>query len=296
MDQSTYQFDRKLLAACALTRRLTVVGLVMDIQEVPTFESIFVDGRVAVGSTASMLTATYDGSLIAENNPVAPVTGKMPFEHAALRVTPELLTRLTTRAGPATVSIILHPGSVHWIFGNTVIVVKDVISHPEDYDYADDDEDQCDYSYPDYRAAISRAVREMDDIEEPLYDAAAFSVALGSDTLHTLLRIASVIAKPSSYINGRWREGEAASIFVSGGTPSYHIVRYAAVSGFLNTDILSIVGSRSTKALGTSSVELFPEFALKDGCDRPNSIWSEADDDCVDDEVEVTEQDNDDSM
>ena len=135
---ATYIFNRRLLAACAVTRRDHVEGLIMDRNEVPTFESIFVDGRVAVGSTGSMLTAVYDESLISENNPVSTTTGKMPFEHAALRITAELLTKLAGRSGPPTVRIVLHPGSVDWVFGDRTIVVNDIISHPEDYDFDDE--------------------------------------------------------------------------------------------------------------------------------------------------------------
>ena len=155
------------------------------------------------------------------------------------------------------------------------------------------DENQSDYYYPGYRELIARVVDEVDKLEEPIAfdDAAAFSVPLGLTTMSTILKIASILGEPSHNIDGSWREGEAASIIVSGGTPHYHIVRYCTLGGYLRTNILSIIGARSNKNLGTSTVEMFPEFALKDGCDRPTSIW----DTFTDDGATDSEDDDDDS-
>ena len=291
MDQPTYTFDRKLLAACALTRRPATEGLIMRMEEVPTFESIFVDGRVAVGATGSMATVIHDGELHAEGNPISPLPGKMPFGHAALYIPDLLLSRLTSKVGPATIKIILNPDSVDWYFGDSHISVNITIDHPEDYD-EDDNEHTTDYKYPSYEDLITRAIQEVDELDEPESFSAdsAFSVTLGMSAMKTIYQIATLLGEPSHNIDGAWREGEAASMMMSGGTPNFHVVRYASVSGFPNNSIMSLVGSRSAKALGTSSVELFPEFALKEGCDRPARIWDDYSDDTSDfDEDEENE-------
>lgn len=245
--------------------------------DTPTFESIFVDGRVGVGATESLMTMVFDRSRAAERNPPTGSdwdVGKMPFNHAALRVTPNLLSKLTNRWGPESVEISLKPYEIVWKFDNDdTVTITDLID--EMNDEIDGEQIKYGYHYPDHKALIRKVIEELGDLQNvgDVYGA-AFSVALGAKTTQLLVRIARILGLPSNKIEGNWREGEAASFLITGGTPNYHIVRYFGPDGYFRNDIFTLVGSRENIVLEPSS-SVLPEFALRDGRDRPTYLWED---------------------
>ena len=242
--------------------------------EVPTFESIFINGRIAIGSTGSMMTAAFDSSTNAGSNPAAPTTGKMPFEHAALKIPRALLSDLQKKEGPESVRIILNPSSVEWFLNDTPIVVKDLIQHPVDHDFDDEDEDEerYDYNYPDYTNLMKLVSTEIDRLREKWIELedqiwpSAFSTSLDFNTISTIEQIARVVNQPDHDDN--------TAIRISGCTPDYHIVRYFARGGGFRNDVFSILGARmSDSTTGLSKYELIPEFAVHDEHKGPFPIW-----------------------
>ena len=271
---AAYTFNRKLLAACALTRRIQVEKMIRMSTELPTFEAIFVEGQLIVGATESVMTMAFDGSEAAKSNPPTNPRynfGKMPFDHAALIVTPELLNKLTSSDGPEEVKITILEDQIDWTFneGETV-TITDIIDYSEDE--IDGELQHDDYHYPDYRELVRRAAKEIADFQGA-HDvkASAFSVALGANTTQLLVRIVKSLGLPSDKIEGRWREGESSAFLITGGTPNYHVVRYYDHHGYFRNDIFTLIGS-SKRGLHPSP-HLFPEFALREGLHRPNRVW-----------------------
>ncbi len=240
--------------------------------EVPTFESIFINGRIAIGSTGNMMTAAFDSSTNAGSNPTAPTTGKMPFEHAALKIPRTLLSDLQKKEGPESVRIILNPSSVEWFLDDTPMVVKDIINHPVDYDFDDEDEESYDYNYPDYSKLMKLVSTEVDRLREKWIELedqiwpSAFSTSFDFNTISTIEQIARVVNQPEHDDN--------TAIRISGCTPDYHIVRYFARGGGFRNDVFSILGARTSDATtGLSKYEWIPEFAVHDEHKGPFPIW-----------------------
>lgn len=290
MTAATFVFNRKLLASCAITRREAPEGTVAYASEVPTFESVFIDGRTAVGSTGSIMTAVFDESLMADENPTTSMVGRMPFGHACLLISQEILHALIADEGPEYVQIEVYEyDSVVWIFGERKIEAQNTMIRGKECDEDSDDND-ADFHYPDYADLISRAIDETErltkrwgDLEDQIFPS-ALSVSIGPDDMKVLLRIRDLISPP----------GQPMPLQISGATPDYHIVRYYSRTGNLRNDIFSILGARPCRMPELSKFEIFPAFALKES-DAPFSIWRQYrdyTDASIDDEDDV-DDDND---
>lgn len=296
MNINTFVFDRKLFAACVLTRHKDNYpeGTVLSSSAVQTLESVFLDGRIAVGSTPNIMTAVFDTSEAAGNNPTSPKVGKMPCEHAALHVSERLLVELTKDCGPSFVKIGIRPGSVDWFLGERHIEERKVINHFDNHDLDDpDEEDDC--LYPDYEKLLKHTVKEVDrlrDVWEELEQhipPSAFSVFLDEESMSTILQIAQAIGSPS----------RPATVRISGGTPDYNVVRYCTGGGLLRNDIVTILGARTTVESGEfSKFEVLPEFTLRKQEHVPFPIWDayrsfNDDDDYTDDDIDDESLDDD---
>ena len=271
MNIPTYHFNRKLLAACALTRRAIVEKMIRLSTEQPTFESIFIEGQSIVGATESILTMAFDNSEVAKPNPPTNPRhnfGKMPFDHAALIIPSELLDKLTDSDGPENVKIEIREDEVLWTFGEgNVVSVTDTIDCSEDE--IDGELVRDSYHYPDYRELIRKATKEVVRLHRS--NDATFSISLGAKAMQLIIRIAQSLGLPSDKIEGRWREGESSAFSITAGTPNYHVIRYCDHHGYFRNDIFTLIGANDRWIHPTPHV--FPEFALRDGLHRPARIW-----------------------
>ena len=288
MNAATFVFNRKLIAACAVTRHEAREGTIVYSSEVPTFESVFIDGQIAVGSTGSIMTAVFDESEIADENPTTSTLGEMPFDHACLLISQDILSKLISEIGPETVGIEVYADSVVWHFGDRMIEAENTMVHSDEYN-ADSDDENDDYHYPDYADLISRAIDETerltkiwDELENPIFPS-ALSVTIGPEDMTVLCDIRNIIGAP----------GPPMPLQISGATPDYHIVRYYSTSGNLRHDIFSILGARPCRVGELSKFDVFPVFALKEP-NAPFSIWRQYRD-YTDDTSTVEHEDDDDN-
>lgn len=291
---ATYHFNRRLLGACASTRFVAPEGYISSSIVTPVFATVFLDGRVAVGATPHMMTAVYDDSLAADNNPtISDEHHRMPHDHIALHISSDILSALVSLSGPERVRIVLLPDAAEWHIGDKKITEESV-----DYSYFQGDEDR---HYPNYTVLISQSVREVEklietwnDLERHIFPS-AFSVTLDSIQIEMINKIANLLTphKPTP-------------ILISGGTPDYHVVRYCSPGGSLRHDVFTLIGARTQQLDDFSKYNIFPSFAFI-GNDKQFPIWTAfrdyddstelPDDEYIDDEVldeDELEEDQDD--